>query len=178
MSIKTGIALTVLAATVVGTTAAARVWGQSEASPFTGSIGGPAEHALGLGRLEGFCRMAKIALDLTDAQDEQIKGILRAHHDDFRSVMERLHASHEAVSQAVRQETVDEALIRQRVQEANGALGDLAVLHARVHHEVAAVLTPEQRKKAEAFHDAFRSRRELFRKAIGEGLRRFFEARS
>ena len=178
MSIKTGIALTVLAVSVVATTAAARVWGQSETSPLTGSIGGPAEHALGLGHLEGFCRMAKIALDLTDAQDAQIKEILRAHQDDIRSVMERLHAAHESVSQAVRQDAVDEALIRQRVQEANGALGDLAVLHARVHHEVAAVLTPEQRKKAEALHDVFRSRHELFRKAIGGTLHRLFEARS
>jgi Spy/CpxP family protein refolding chaperone len=177
MSIKTGIALTALAVALAGTAAAAAVWGQSETSPTEG-LAGPAEHALGLGRLEGFCRMARIALDLTDAQDEQIKEILRAHHDDFRSVMERLHAAHESVSQAVRQETVDEALIRQRVQEANGALADLAVLHARVHHEVAAVLTPEQRKKAEALHDAFRSRREFFRKAIGERLHRLFEARS
>jgi Spy/CpxP family protein refolding chaperone len=177
MSIKTGIALAALAVTVVATTETARVWGQSEASSFA-DTSGPAEHAFGLGRLEGFCRMAKIALDLTDAQDEQIKGILHAHHDDMRSVMERLHAAHDSVSQAVRQDTVDEALIRQRVQEANGALGDLAVLHARVHHEVAAVLTPEQRKKAEALHDLFRSRREHFRKAIGEVLHRFFEARS
>jgi Spy/CpxP family protein refolding chaperone len=176
MRAKTGIAMGLLAATVVGMAAAASVWAQAEAP----GLAGPGERgAFGLlGRLEGFCGVAKIALGLTDAQDQQIKAILRSHREELGAVLERLRTAHDSVSQVVRQDDVDEALIRGRVQQATGALADLAVLHARVHHEVAAVLTAEQRQKAEAFHAVFRSHRDAFRKSFGQRLHQLFEDRS
>jgi periplasmic protein CpxP/Spy len=92
-------------------------------------------------------------LDLTADQRTQIKGILRSHRDEFHEILDRLRTEHEAVRQAADQDTIDEAAIRERVAAAAGPLGDLAVLHAKVHHEISAVLTPEQREKAKALHE-------------------------
>jgi Spy/CpxP family protein refolding chaperone len=176
MSVKTGVAVALLAGTVLGTAAVAGGLGRAEGPGLPGH-GGADSFGL-LGRLDSYCALAKIALGLSDAQDQQIKAILASHREEFLALVERLHTIRESVSQAARQENVDETLIRERVQEATGPLADLAVLHAKVHHEVGAVLTPEQRKKAEALHDVLRSHRGLFRKAIGERLRELFGERS
>ena len=107
-------------------------------------------------------------LGLTDAQKTQIKGILRSHKQEFRGTMERLHAAHEAVGQLSRQEAIDEDAIREGVREAVAPLGDLAVLHARVRREIAAVLTPEQRQKAESLLEEFRSHHQGMRRFLHE----------
>jgi Spy/CpxP family protein refolding chaperone len=63
---------------------------------------------------------------------------------------------------------MDEGAIRQGVGEALGPLGDLAVLHARVRREIGAVLTPEQRQKAESLLEQFWSHRAGMRKQLHE----------
>ena len=63
-------------------------------------------------------------LGLTEQQKTQIKGILRAHRQEFRESVDRLRGIHEAVRKAADQETIDEAAIRQTVSEATGPLGD------------------------------------------------------
>jgi Spy/CpxP family protein refolding chaperone len=63
---------------------------------------------------------------------------------------------------------IDEAAIRAAVAQAVGPLGDLAVLHVRVRQEIDAVLTPEQRQKAEALHEKLRSHVEEIRKSMHE----------
>ena len=102
-------------------------------------------------------------LDLTAEQETQIKGILRSHREEFHDILDRLKAEHEAVRKAADQDTIDEAAIRERVAAAAGPLGDLAVLHARVHHEISAVLTPEQREKAKGLHEKMRGHIEEMR---------------
>src|SRR6266702_3938328 len=65
-----------------------------------------------------------------------------------------------------RQDAIDEDAIRERVREAVGPLGDLAVLHARVRREIGAVLTPEQNQKAESLLEQFRTHHEGMRKFL------------
>jgi len=107
-------------------------------------------------------------LGLTDEQKTQIKGILRSHRQEFHGSVERLRSAHEAVRQLSGQDAIDEDAIRERVREAAGPLGDLAVLHARVRREIGAVLTPEQREKAESLLEQFWSHREGVRRSLHE----------
>ena len=152
----------VAAGAVAAALAGGLLWAQASGAPGTGPHGrfgsfGPfgfmaAHHALH-------------ELGLTDEQKTQIKGILRSHRQEFRGSVERLRTAHEAVRQLSRQDAIDEDAIREKVREATGPLGDLAVLHARVRREIGAVLTPEQRQKAESLLEQFRSHH--------EGMRRF-----
>jgi len=155
----------VAAGAVAAALAGGLLWAQASGAPGTGPHGpfgsfGPfgfmaAHHALH-------------ELGLTDEQKTQIKGILRSHRQEFRGSVERLRTAHEAVRQLSRQDAIDEDAIREGVREAVGPLGDLAVLHARVWREIAAVLTPEQRQKAESLLERFRSHHEGMRRLLHE----------
>jgi Spy/CpxP family protein refolding chaperone len=105
-------------------------------------------------------------LDLTDDQQAQIKGVLRSHANEFHEILDRLEAEHETVREMSDQETVDEAAIRDRVRQAADPLGDLAVLHARAHQEIATILTPEQRQKAKTLRQEMRSQMQEMRKSM------------
>lgn len=87
-------------------------------------------------------------LDLTDAQREQVRGIVSAREADFKAIGDRLRAAHEAQRQAVTRVPVDENEIRARVSEASAVEADAAILRARIHEQVYQVLTPEQQAKA------------------------------
>ncbi len=141
------------------------LWAQASGVP----VGGPHGPC---GRFGPFGFMAAHhalhELGLTDPQKTQIKGILRSHRQELRGAMERLHAVHEAVGQLSRQDAIDEDAIREGVRDAVGPLGDLAVLHARLRREIAAVLTPEQRQKAESLLEQFHSHHEGMRGLLHE----------
>ncbi len=87
-------------------------------------------------------------LDLTDAQREQVRGIVSAREADFKAIGDRLRAAHEAQRQAVTRVPVDENEIRARVSDASAVEADAAILRARIHEQVYQVLTPEQQAKA------------------------------
>jgi periplasmic protein CpxP/Spy len=107
-------------------------------------------------------------LDLTDEQKTQIKGILKSHREEFHASLDKLRTLHQTVGKIAHQQEIDEAAIRAAVGQAVGPLGDLAVLQARVRQEIDAVLTPEQRQKAEALHEKLRSHVEEIRKSMHE----------
>jgi len=87
------------------------------------------------------------ALDLTDAQKDQLKTIAQSHKDDWKALADRAHAAHMALNQAVTAETVDEGLIRQKSTEAAQVDADMAVARARAHAEVLQILTADQKAK-------------------------------
>jgi protein CpxP len=87
-------------------------------------------------------------LDLTDAQREQVRGIMTARQADFKALGDRLHAAREAEHQAVTRVPVDENEIRARVSELAAVQADFAILRAHIHEQVSQVLTPEQQAKA------------------------------
>ena len=88
------------------------------------------------------------ALELTDAQREQIRGIAKTHEAEFREIGERLRTAHEGVNALITADTVDEAAIRARSGEVAVVEADAAVMRAKVHQEVFSVLTAEQQAKA------------------------------
>lgn len=98
------------------------------------------------------------ALELTDAQREQVRGIMTARQADFKAIGDRLRAAHEAQRAAVTRVPIDENEIRARVTEASTVEADFAILRARIHEQVYQVLTPEQQAKAKTL-DAERQKR-------------------
>lgn len=142
--------------------AGAAVWAQG---PGMGPHG-PFGHLGGFGPFAAHHGLRQ--LDLTDEQKSQIKGILKSHREEFHASLEKLRTLHQTVGKIAHQPEIDEAAIRAAVGQAVGPLGDLAVLHVRVRQEIDAVLTPEQRQKAEALHEKLRSHVEEIRKSMHE----------
>lgn len=112
---------------------------------------------MGMGR--GMDGLPLRGLDLTDAQREQVRGIVTAREADFKAIGDRLRAAHEAQRQAVTRVPVDENEIRARVTEAAAVEADFAILRARIHEQVYQVLTPEQQAKAKTLQAERQKRR-------------------
>lgn len=88
------------------------------------------------------------ALDLTEAQREQVKATMDAHKATFDAQRDKLVAAHKALNEAITAGTFDEATVRQKAADLAVLDADGAVLRAKVYSEVWALLTPEQQTKA------------------------------
>ena len=93
------------------------------------------------------------ALDLTEAQRDQAKNALQSHKDEFKAIAREMIAARGALGDAVTADTIDQDAIR----AASGRVAEVelsaALLRARVHAEVFALLTPEQQQKAKAMRE-------------------------
>lgn len=108
-----------------------------------GGLGGPG----GPGGFGGPLAMLR-QLELTEDQRAQVRQVMDSHRDELRAIGERVMAAHRAQRDAVTAAQFDEQAVRTRAAELAAAEADAAVLHAKVHSEVFAVLTPEQQAKA------------------------------
>lgn len=87
-------------------------------------------------------------LDLSDAQREQVRGVMESHKAEFEAVGKALAERRKALHDAITADVIDEALIRQSVAAAAAVQADEAVLQAKVHAEIFGLLTAEQQQKA------------------------------
>ena len=87
-------------------------------------------------------------LDLTDAQKDQLKGIMDSHRDELTGLGDRAMKARQTLQTAVVADAVDEGLIRTRAADLATIESDLAVAHARIHADVFRILTPEQQAQA------------------------------
>jgi Spy/CpxP family protein refolding chaperone len=98
------------------------------------------------------------ALDLTEAQRDQVKNALQSHKDEFKTIAREMIAARGALGDAATADTIDEDAIR----AASGRVAEVelsaALLRARVHAEVFALLTPEQQQKAKAMREKAKGR--------------------
>lgn len=102
-------------------------------------------------------------LGLTDAQRNEIQGILKAHKEELKGEMEKVRASRQDQFSAIHSETFDEGVIRAAAGKAAEAEADLAVTRGKIASEVREVLTPDQRAKAaEVLKDAQAFGNEMF----------------
>ena len=114
----------------------------------------------GIGRMaHGVQGLPLRQLELTDAQREQVRGIVSARSADFKSIADRLRVAREAQHAAVTRVPVDESEVRARVSETAAIEADAAVLRARVHEQIYQVLTPEQQQKAKTLQAERQKRR-------------------
>ena len=98
-----------------------------------------------LGKLRGL----KEDLGLTQEQKVQIGQILKAHRDEIVEAVQDVYAKRKALMKEVRSEGYSERAIRRAARDLSDAIGDACVLRAKVRKEVRALLTEEQRRKAD-----------------------------
>lgn len=133
-----------------------RPWGRG------GMMGGP----LG-GLLAVHPDLPLPALNLTDAQREQVRTILQGHRDEGKALMDRATAATEALRKATAG-TVDEGAAAQQGQAVGAVIAEAAVLRAKVRAEVLAILTPEQQAEAAKIQAQRDARMPQFRQKMGQ----------
>jgi Spy/CpxP family protein refolding chaperone len=116
-----------------------------------GGRGGPGGPMMGLGPI--------MRLNLSDAQRDQVKGIVESHRDEHRAVAERARAAHDALEAAVTADQFDEGTVRARSAEVASVDADIAVAQARLRTEVVQILTADQRAQLNKMEIEMRARR-------------------
>jgi len=129
-----------------------------------GMRGGPG----GPGGPFGMAGLPLRGLELTDAQREQVRTIMESHSADQKAVGDKMIAARKALHEAIAADTLDEAAIRAAAAEVGAAEADAAVLQAKLHGEVFAILTPEQVKKAKELRAEMENR---MKEGRGRGMR-------
>lgn len=138
--------------------------------PFGGRFGGDGfGPGFGRGGFRGPLAMLR-QLELTDEQRSQVRQVMDGHRDELRAIGERLAAAHKAQHDAVTAATFDEQAVRAKSAELAEVTADAAVLRAKMHSEVFAVLTPEQQAKAAELEAQREARRQQFRERVRERM--------
>jgi Spy/CpxP family protein refolding chaperone len=138
--------------------------GFGEGGPAKRGPGGRAKIAGPLGGLLGLHpELPLAALNLTDAQREQVRTILQGHRDEGQALMQRGHTAMEALRKAT-DGTVDEGAAGQQGQALGAVIAEAAVLRGRVRGEIMAILTPEQQAEAAKIQAERETKMKLFRK--------------
>ena len=108
----------------------------------------PRKHFPGPEMVEHIAR----ALNLTDAQKTQVKTIF----ESARATSEPLHAKmdevHKQLEAATANGQFDEAQVRALANQQGQIMADTIVEHERAKSKIYAILTPEQRTKADQLH--------------------------
>ena len=102
----------------------------------------------------GFARMLGFYadyLDLTDAQQAQMKDILAKEKPTLKPLMQQLAQGHQQMSQLEQAGTFDEAKVRALASQQSQTMTELMVQKARIKSELVAVLTPDQKDKLVKF---------------------------
>lgn len=90
-------------------------------------------------------------LNLTDAQRAKVREILMAHRSEIASVAGPIVTRGRALRDATNAKVLDEGKIRAAAGELSSAMGDAAVLAAKIKAEVRPVLTDGQAERLAAF---------------------------
>lgn len=114
-------------------------------------------------------RMAQ-QLGLTDAQQQQIKSIMETEKPKMQPLMQQLKQERQQMNMLTDSGNFDEAAVRAAASKQAQTETDLAVERARVKSQIFAVLTPDQRTKAQEMQKNFAGRRGHWRhsKAAGQ----------
>jgi protein CpxP len=105
-----------------------------------------AEGRHGYGGPGGFRHMLK-QLDLTSAQQDQVKAIWAKEKPSLQPLMQQLRQNHSAMSALEASGPFDEAKTRALVTQNSQAMIELQVEHARIKSEIMQILTADQKAK-------------------------------
>ena len=115
----------------------------------TGNFGGP--------RGERFREFIATYLGLTDAQKAQVRAIFEGTRTSAEPVVEKLKAGHDEMAAAAKRGASDAEL--QAIADRQGALvGQMIGVHAKSMSKAYALLTPEQKEKADKLHEMAKER--------------------
>ena len=90
-------------------------------------------------------------LDLTDAQQAQMKDILAKEKPTIQPLMQQMRQGRQQMKQLEQASTFDEAKVRAAASSQTQAMTELMVQKARIKSELMAVLTPDQKDKLAKF---------------------------
>ena len=83
-------------------------------------------------------------LDLSEAQQAQIQGILESHRTGMQARMTAMMDARRALRETIHAETFDEAAVREAHANVAAEAEELAVERARTFADIRPILTPEQ----------------------------------
>ena len=86
-------------------------------------------------------------LDLTDAQQAQVKDIIAKERPTIRPLMLQMAQTHQQLRQLVMNSGFDEAKVRELASQQAQNTTELTVQRARIASELLQILTPEQKTK-------------------------------
>jgi len=86
-------------------------------------------------------------LDLTDAQQAQVKAIMAKEKPTFQPLMQQMAQGHAQLRDLVINGGYDEAKVREMAGQQSQTVTELTVQYARVGSEMIQVLNPEQKAK-------------------------------
>lgn len=109
-------------------------------------------------------------LNLTDGQEQQVKGILEANREGLRHAKQARAAAMKAYVESV--QAGEEAGIREAAANVGKAIADVAVIRTQTAAAIKAVLTPEQIDKLEKMKERAKEARGQNLAQDGRGQRR------
>ena len=86
-------------------------------------------------------------LQLSEAQQDKIFTILHAQAPQARELRKAMEKAHRGLHELVTTGPFDDAKAKALSEALGKALSDSALLHARTHHQILEVLTPDQRQE-------------------------------
>lgn len=86
-------------------------------------------------------------LDLSSAQQDQIRAIMQKEKPTLAPLMQQMKQFHSQMNQFDQSGTFDEAKVRALATQQSQTMIELAVQHARIKSEMLQVLTPDQKTK-------------------------------
>jgi len=110
----------------------------SQAPPAPHGHGGPGDHLLSY---------YTDVLDLTDAQQTQIKAIMTKEKPTIQPLIQQLGQTHTQMRQLEESATFDEPKVRALASQEAQTMIDLAVEKSRMKNEMFQLLTPDQKAK-------------------------------
>jgi len=100
--------------------------------------------------------MALRALDLTDEQKTKVKEIMEASKSTVQPIHEQMKANHEKLADL--KGNFDETAVTEIADSQGDLTAQLIVTRQRVKSEIFAILTDEQKAKAEQLHEGMMNR--------------------
>ena len=104
-------------------------------------------HHGGRGGFEHMIGFYSDYLDLSSAQQDQVKAIWAKEKPTLQPLMEQMRQFHTQMNQLAESGTFDEAKARALAAQQSQTMTELAVQHARIKSEMIQVLTADQRAK-------------------------------
>jgi Spy/CpxP family protein refolding chaperone len=86
-------------------------------------------------------------LDLTDAQQAQVKAIMAKEKPALQPLMQQMAQGHSQLRDLVMSGAFDEAKARELASQQTQTMTELTVQHARIASEMVQILTPDQKAK-------------------------------
>lgn len=108
-------------------------------------------HRRGMGFEQHMLGMMTDYLDLTDAQQAQVKQIFENEKPNITPLMQQLKQAHQQMRQLEESGAFDEAKVRALASQQSQAITELIVEKAKIKSQIFNVLTPEQKAKAVRF---------------------------